>query len=530
MVNAGRVDDAISVFRRALALAPTDNQKLADTCCNLGVAFKRCGRLSRSIAAFAEALKRSADHAPALANMAESLKLQGRVSEALDYYHQAVAARPDIPAMQSNSLLALHSLPESTPESILQAHQNWQAQHVRAFGAIPRPSFESRSSAARPLKVGYLSPDFRQHSVARFFAPLLGAHNPDVVQSYCYADVARPDAVTAGLREAADNWRNVAGRSDDEVAQTIRRDELDILVDLCGHMAGNRLLVLARRPCPIQVTWLGYPGTTGMSAIDFRLTDLRADPPGAESECCEELVRLPNTFLCFQPPPEAPPVRPSPQIGDGERQITFGSFNNLSKLSPTLVADWAEILARVPGSRMILKAGAFAASEVGPGSARDYVEGLFGRFGIAASRLELRGFCGDLQDHLASYHDVDLALDTAPYNGTTTTCEALWMGVPVVSVTGSIHASRVGQSILHQVGFEELATGSRRAYRHVAVALASDFNRLERLRAGLRAKVASSTLCDARSFAVDMECVFKQLYSRALAWSPVIGQDNRNGG
>ena len=307
-----------------------------------------------------------------------------------------------------------------------------------------------------------------------------------------------------------DLWRPVTGRSDSEVADLIRADGIDILVDLAGHTAHHRLLAFARRPAPVQVTWLGYPGTTGLDVFDARLVDAITDPPGAERFASEPLLRLPGPFLCYASTHGAPPVAPG-----RARSVTFGSFNNPTKLNLPLIERWSEILAAVPDSRLLLKGRTFD----DPAIAARWRAAFVGH-GIGAARVECRGWNPTTNDHLAAYGEVDIALDNVPYNGTTTTCEALWMGVPVVTLAGDRHSSRVGASLLGAVGLDGLVARDWPGYLATAIRLAADGEERSRLRASLRGRMERSPLMDARRFAQAVERAYRALWSQRCAARP----------
>src|SRR5262249_25869327 len=305
---------------------------------------------------------------------------------------------------------------------------------------------------ARLLRIGYVSPDFRQHSVAYFLEPLLRGHDRQQVEVFCYGDVARPDSVTTHLQELADHWLVTVGTSHQALAERIRTDRIDILVDVAGHTAGNRLLVFARKPAPVQVTWLGYPNTTGLKAIDYRLVDAVTDPAGeADAWASESLVRLEGGFLCYGALTDAPAPTLPPCLGTGT--ITFGSFNNPAKVSAATFDAWAKLLSRLPQARLLLKGTPFADA-----ATRALFLARLDERGVAAERVDLMGSVSSATQHLALYHRMDIALDPFPFNGTTTTCEALWMGVPVITLRGHRHAGRVGASLLTQIGLTDLIT------------------------------------------------------------------------
>jgi predicted O-linked N-acetylglucosamine transferase (SPINDLY family) len=358
-----------------------------------------------------------------------------------------------------------------------------------------------------------VSGDFRQHSVAHFIAPVIARHDRAQYLVYCYSNIRpeRHDAMTRRLREAADLWRDVAALSDHDLATFIAADGIDILVDLSGHTSGNRLGAFAHRSAPVQMSWIGYPDTTGLPAMDYRLTDAWADPVGeADDRATETLLRIPDGFLCYSPSPDTqgtPECSPPPHELNGF--VTFGSLNNLAKINDSVVACWSAILRSVPASCLLLKGAALADARV-----RERIARRFGEHGVEASRLELLTYTASTADHLACYRRVDIALDTFPYNGTTTTCEALWMGVPVVTFTGHTHASRVGLSLLQRIGLAEFAVDNLDDYAARAIALANDGPRLATLHASLRERMRASPLMDNAGFCARLENCYRQAWQQ----------------
>ncbi|MGB8841544.1 MAG: tetratricopeptide repeat protein [Aliidongia sp.] len=501
----GRADEAISAYRRVLALKPD----YVDAHNNLGVALRDKFRFVEAVACFETALKLAPAHAELHNNLAVVLKAQGRLDEAVLHYQQALALKPEYVGAHSNILMSLNYRPGLGADEIYRAHCEWDARHGRKR-APAEPVRPLDRSPDRPLRVGYVSPDFREHSVAYFFEPVLARHDPRMVETFCYANVPKPDAVTARLQSHARHWRQIDRLDEAAIAGQIRADGIDILVDLAGHSSNHSLCVFARKPAPLQVTWLGYPNTTGLAAIDYRLTDEIADPPGAAAKLhTERLEYLPQGFLCYQPVASAPPVGRLP--ADLSGTITFGSFNNLAKVTPQVVAVWAEILRTVPNSRLVLKSSAFADAATG----RLYTE-RFAAEGVARERLDLLPHDTATAAHLAHYHMLDIALDPFPYSGTTTTCEALWMGVPVVTLAGNRHAARVGASLLTRLGLEALVTHDEAGYVAAANRLARDLPALASLRAGLRARLMRSPLCDADGFARQLEAAYRRMWRRYL--------------
>jgi protein O-GlcNAc transferase len=433
----------------------------------------------------------------------------GRSSEAIASFRRGLELEPDNAALHSNLLFSLNYRHDVSPASVFSAHVGWAARHGR--GEQVRMVARSQSlETARVLRIGYVSADLRSHSVAYFLEPVLEARDRNAVHVTFYANRIGRDATTNRLRALSDEWRVIDGMNDDDALALIRNDEIDILVDLSGHTGRNRMPLFARRAAPIQVTYIGYPNTTGLATMDYRLTDAWADPVGlTERLNTEELVRLDGGYLCYRPPVDSPPVGEPPVLANGH--ITFGSFNNLAKVNPALIARWAAILNGVPGSRMMLKTKPLADA-----GARDLLLSSFARYGIAPDRLVLSGWADDTAGHLARYSDIDIALDTFPYHGTTTTCEALWMGVPVVTCAGEIHASRVGVSLLSGIGLDELIASSMEGYVETAISLAHDVSRLRRLRAALRARMTSSPITDKARIARAVETAYRTMWRRLV--------------
>ena len=387
---------------------------------------------------------------------------------------------------------------------------------LRRARAWPAPPLPPRPPVAdqrpgRRLRVGYVSPDFCSHSCSYFLVPLLAGHDRRHFDLVAYSDVARPDGLTAAFRNLVPEWRDTAGLDDAAFAARVRDDAIDVLVDCAGHTKDNRLGAFARRPAPVQATWLGYPGTTGLDVFDARLVDSVSDPEGtADAAASEPLARVDGGFLAYMPAPFAPPVSPPPMLAAG--RPTFGSFNNLPKITDTCVALWAAALAAVPAARLVIKARGLDEPEL-----RAALVGRFAGHGIDPGRIEPRGFDGAVQDHIARYAEVDVALDTVPYNGTTTTCEALWMGVPVVTLAGDRHAARVGASLLTRIGAGDWIAADAAGFARVARSLVADPDGLARTRAGLRARLSASPLCDGARLARGVEAVYRRLWERVVS-------------
>jgi len=461
--------EAIRVFNQALALQPNNSSVFYD----LGNTYKACGELGKAIACFRQAMRLAPDNLQAHAN-----------------------------------LIACMLYSETTGQQELFREQTAWGRAMEA-GLPATPRHENSPVTDRRLRVGYCSPDFRNHSVAFFFEPLLEAHDRDRFEIICYSQVDCPDATTQRLNLLADHWRDTCGMSNDELYATIKSDEVDILVDLAGLTQGNRLEVFARRPAPVQINYLGYASGTGLASMQYRFTDEWADPQGeADDFHVEKLVRLPRGFLCYRPPDDAPVVAGLPALESG--YITFGSFNNLAKVTPAVVRFWSELLQAVPNSRLICKAERLSDTSI----RQRYME-LFEAHDIPVERVELLGQVNSTAGHLGLYSRVDIGLDTFPYNGTATTLEALWMGVPVVVLEGDRHMARVGVSILQQAGLQEFIARDSSEYISIVVGLVHDLERLAALRADLRTRIEQSSLCAATDFTRDVESAYRGLWE---AW------------
>jgi predicted O-linked N-acetylglucosamine transferase (SPINDLY family) len=351
--------------------------------------------------------------------------------------------------------------------------------------------------------VGFVSPDLGRHPVGYFLVRVLENLGQEQLQTICYSDRTVKDDLTDRLQAAATQWRDVIGMGDPQLAEQIRADRIDILFDLAGHTARNRLLVFARKPAPVQITWIGYEGTTGLAAMDYLLADRYVAPPESQAYFRERLLWMPDGYLCYEPPAAAPPARPLPAFDRGH--VTFGSFSNLAKITPEVVAVWADILRRTATSRLVLKHQALSDAAV----KRRYL-GLFAAQGVDPQRLDLVT-ASSYAEYLAAYCELDIVLDPFPFSGSTTTCEALWMGVPVVTCPGATFASRHSLSHLSVLGVTETIGVDLNQYVERAVALAGDLPRLAALRAGLRQQMAASPLCDGRRFAANLAAVLRRV-------------------
>lgn len=471
---------------------------------NLGAAYQAMGRVQDAIAAYEAALTINPRLGVALNSLSSTYFVQSDFEQAERCYRQCLAARPGDLKARSNLLLLLNYLSDIDAVTRFEEHLEWGK---IAQARIPRLESLSRGNdPQRRLRVGYLSPDFREHSVASFIEPVLTHHDRSHFEVYCYSSLPLPDETTQRIKTNVDVWRDIHKLSDAETVYLIREDRIDILIDLSGHTGNNRLAVFAAKPAHIQMTYLGYPNTTGLATIDYRITDEIADPVGEEAYYTEALLRLDGCFLCYQPDQNTPDVAPLSALTNG--YVTFGSFNNFSKINPAVLQLWSGVLLHVPHSRLLLKCPALTDATV-----RARVSGALQTLGIDAERVELLGHTPTRQEHLALYAKLDIALDTFPYNGTTTTCEALWMGVPVLSLVGKHHAGRVGASLLNAAGLTDWLADTPESFVVMAQAMACDLIKLGRLRGSLRAKLADSSLCDAEGFVRRLEVAMRRVWA-----------------
>ena len=435
-----------------------------------------------------------------------ALRVLGEVEEAVQAYRQALAIRYDA-GLHSRMLLAMHYSNEWTAQQLAEEHFSWGNDP-----SISEPVTVTQSAgfSEKPVfKIGYLSPDFRSHPVSYFFQPILINHDRGRFHVTCYSTQSGEDGVTRRIKSACDVWREVDQVGDKELTAQIRADDIDILIDLAGHTGGNRLEVFQGRAAPVQITYLGYPNGTGLRQMDYRLTDEVSDPLGrSEHLYAEQLIRMSPCFLTFEPPGGSPGVSVSPCTVNGF--VTFGSFNKFSKLSDECIEAWVDILNKVPTSRLFLKTGGLD----DPGEKQKALS-RFSRAGLEdTARVEIHDLVPSRTDHLRLYERIDIALDPFPYNGTTTTCQALWMGVPVVSLKGDRHVSRVGASILSQMNLQMLVADSKADYTDIAARLANAPQDLPMLRESIRPRLLESPLLDHVGFTRQLESIFQSLWVR----------------
>jgi predicted O-linked N-acetylglucosamine transferase (SPINDLY family) len=496
-------ESAIRCYLRAIELKPD----YVEAHNNLGVIYHYRRRMGDAITHHKAAIAARPHHATAQANLGWDYWALGLVKEAITYYRKALEYDPTDYLTHSNLLMALHYLEENSPQQIFDEHLQWADRHARRLYPPTGPSLRTQGSAlSTRLRIGYVSSNFREHAVSIFFEPIMKHHDREQFEIFCYSDVPVHDAVTARIQSHADHWHDTQRLTDEQLDALIRSHQLDILVDLNGHIADNRLMVFARKPAPIQVTYLGYPDTTGLATMDYRLTDAWQDPPASDAFATEKLIRLPDTAWTYDPWSEIPLTDP-PSLKSNF--ITFGSLNNLAKISPPMIELWAQILHAVPNAQLALLIQTDRFAET-------YFTETFAKLGIPRERLQFHTHRPHLE-YLQLFSTLDIALDTYPYNGHTTTLNASWMGVPVVTLAGVTHVARAGLGVLSTIGVVELVTHTKDQYKQLAIALANDRDRLVNYRRSLRNQMKSSPLFDSARFTRNLEHEYRQMWTRRHA-------------
>lgn len=505
-VDMERPEGAEACYRELLKIKPND----ANTHYNLGMMLHRQGRLEEAIGQYQESLRIDPDSARVCANLGGAYFDQGKLEESLRCHWRALELAPEDDELYSNTLMTLLYSPDVEPARIFAEHRKWGERH-----ALPtRRDYPNDRSVERRLRVGYVSPNFGNHAAARFFEPLLANHNADVVETIFYSNTLKPDTATARLRGFAGRWRDIRKMKDDEVARLVREDEVDILVDLAGHTSDHSLKVFAHKPAPIQISYIGYPATTGLAAVDYQLTDEVVDPPGSEVYYTEKLYYLPDGFCCYQPPPGIPDATPLPARVRGF--ITFASFSALSKINDRVLDVWSRVLHANPSARLLIYRDAVTAE------ARDRYHWAFEARDIDRRRVDVGAALPAVNQHLPSearymglFGQVDLILDTFPWNNHAMACETLWGGIPLVTLAGDRHAARMCASVLTMIGLPNLVAQTPDEYVAIATGLATNLNALEDLRTTLRSRMQNSPLCDGKSFAAKVENVYRGMWK---AW------------
>jgi len=529
----GKLEEAVLNFKEAIRLKP--DYALAHS--NLGGTLQLQGKLEEAIASYREALRFQPDYASAHGNLATALQVQGDLDEAEAHLRKAVQCQPGLASAHnnlggvlqlqgrfdeavtcfrealrlvptdatahSNILLCMNYNPQTPADVLFAEHRQWGS----LFGQVPQagPATGHDRNPSRRLRIGYVSPDLTWHPVAHFLQGILANHDPDQVQATCYTEISAPDDMTARLKSLSRGWRSLTGLNDAEAADLVRADGIDILVDLAGHTAKSRIRFFAHQPAPVQVTYLGYPSTTGLTTVGYCLTDAVADPPGEPVSHTEELFRLPRGFCCYTPPPEAPDPSPLPAPKAGH--VTFGSLHAVHRLNAAVLDLWCAILRAVPTAHLLVFRHTLQ------GQTKERLQRQLIERGIEAGRIDLRhGQAKDGGRYLAVYHDIDLSLDTFPWSGHTTACESLWMGVPVVTLRGTRHAGRMVASVLTQIGLTDLIAETPEQYQELAVQLAQDLDRLAKLRGQLREQMRNSPLCDCKGFTRSLEAAYREMW------------------
>jgi protein O-GlcNAc transferase len=490
-LQQGKFEEAEDLIRRAIAV----NGSSAAYWANLGGAIQQLNRPSEAATAFGRAFELSPNDPRPLDYLAACLRSQGRVSEAVNWLRKSLALRPNA-ITHSHLLYTMWFDAGASANHIEEEHGRWAERWAKPLEKEIRAYPNSRDPERR-LKVGYVSPDFRQHVIALFMQPILHHRDRGGFESICYADVSKIDFMTDRLKADCDRWVVTNGMSDAALAQRIREDGVDILVDLTAHMPRNRMLVFARKPAPVQVSYLAYAGTTGLPTMDYRFSDPHLDPAGAETLGPERVARLAETYWCYQPQIDVPAAAPR----GGEGPVVFASFNTCAKINPAVIAAWSRILVQVGGSRLrLIVAGGKRGNE--------HLIRAFADHGVNPDRIELFEKI-NYADYFPMYNQVDIALDPFPYNGGTTTLDALFMGVPVVTLAGSSGMSRAGVSILTNAGLTDLIANTTAEYEQIAVRLAVDRARILQ---DLRARMQSSALMDAPRFVRNLESAYRGMW------------------
>jgi len=510
--QVGHHQSAIKLIKKAIIINSDDPNFYY----NLGLVYVALNRPHDAIQNISMALQLKPDYVEAYNNLALIQQIQGNYEAAQKNYQLALQIKPDYLDARDNLLFLLSYHVLCSPRIMLKESQHWD----RIHGRVGKTKFFTHSISGNPgkfplapsgvhkrLRIGYVSPDFWRHAVSYFLEPILAEHDRTQVEVFCYAEVTRPDDVTQRFQALADHWRSTVGLSDEALARLIYEDHIDILIDLAGHTANNRLKAFTYKPAPVQATYLGYFATTGLATMDYWITDETLHPQDTVELATESLFRLPRCCLAYQPLKAAPEIMPR-----SGKNVTFGSFNVLSKISPAAFALWSEILRATPEAQLMLKT-----KQLGDPVTRKFIQQQFANHGIGAERLILLSYTPSPQEHLATYGRVDIALDTIPRTGGSTTAEALWMGVPVISLAGERFIERLSASMLNAVGLDELIADSYEEYLAKAVALAADPQQLAQLRASLRERMAASPLCNAQGLAQTLESAYRNMWQQYLA-------------
>jgi len=496
---AGRGDfeQAKSCFLQAIRA----KQDCADAHYNLGNLLRESFNIDEAISCFINAIQANPQSAAAMTNLAESLQVLGDLDTAEEWLHKALFLDDASDTIWGLLLSCMQYNPVYSTREIFQEHAQWGTRFAGKRTIMP---YHNTINPRRRLTIGYVSPDFCGHPAGAFLEPLLANHDSSAFEIICYSNTVKEDAATSRFKSCAKLFHNISNLSDDEAEKLVRGDSVDLLVDCAGHTFGNRLALMARKPAPVQITFLGYPGTTGLSAIDYRLTDAIADPEGEEHFYAETLVRIQGGFSCWKPPAIAPEISPLPAAARGA--VTFGSLHTLARLNPVTIALWSEVIKAVPGSQLLIFRTTLTPI------ARERLSWLFAENGVDTKRIIMTSAVPPKGGHLAVYDAIDIALDTFPWSGHTTACEALYMGVPMVTLAGNRHAGRMVASVLTQIQKAAWIARSREDFITIARRLASDITALKEIRRNLRAQATGSRLCDGAAYARAVEEQYRLMW------------------
>jgi len=495
--DLGRLDESIAACRRALELRP-DYPEAHN---NLGIALRDLGHLQEAVAAYRRALQLKPDLPGAYSNLGSALKDVGQLDEAIQAYRSALQPRNEDPVIHSNLVYTLHFHPGYSAGAISEERRLWNRRFGEPLKRFILPHAND-PAVARRLRIGYVSPDFRDHVVGRNLIPLFRRHDRRGFEIFCYSGFPREDHLTQEFRQRSDQWRNTVGVSDEAFAGMIRRDGVDILVDLTQHMSENRLPVFARKPAPVQASFAGYPESTGLEAIEHRISDRYLEPDAEDEQSGKkEQIHWIDSFWCYDPCGVEVAANPLPALKS--EYVTFGSLGNFGKVNEPVLKLWARVLGMVKDSGLLIWSPV--------GSHRERTLEVLAREGVEARRMEFVEF-RPRREYLEMYHRLDIVLDTAPYNGHTTSLDALWMGVPVVSLAGETPVSRAGLSQLSNLGLPELIAHSETEYVNIAEGLAKDLPRLAKLRSTLRDRMKASVLMDAERFTRQVEQAYREMW------------------
>jgi protein O-GlcNAc transferase len=497
--EVGRLDDALAATNKYIEAQPESSHGLFVR----GLILRELQRPDEAIDAFRAALELHPDRADVLSTLGYALQERGELDEALEVLNKSIAMHAD-PQTHSNVMMVMCYHPGISPKQHYEAHRAF----ARAHEDPVKPNWKPHSNSKDPnrrLRIGYFSPDFRGHVVSFFSIPIIQNHQHENFEIFAYSNNFHSDSMTLIQRAKFDHWRETVGLSPDAAAEMIRADEIDILVELAGHTALNGLPVLARKPAPVQINAIGFPSTTGLTAVDYRITDRLCDPPGiAEAHNSEKLLYMPDCFWSYEPPLEQVEVGPLPAERNG--YVTFVSVNNFTKVTPQVLGCWAQVLAKVPKSKIILQTSGLSSEFV-----KSRVREIFKSEGVDEDRIDMRKVT-PMIDYLKLLESTDIMLDPFPFNGGTTTCHGLWMGLPVVSLAGLMHAGRMGLSMLSCVGLPELCGSDETEYVEIAANLARDLPRLREIRAGMRDRLRASPLLDGVRYTRNLEAAYRRVW------------------